>query len=134
MRARREAIVHRYRAELADVSELDLPEVPIDRLHAWHLFPIRLRLSQVSVDRNQFIDGLRERGVGCSVHWRPLHLHPYYRETFGWQPNQFPCASHEWERLISLPLFPSMRPEEVGHVIAVTIDLCRQYRVSRVKS
>ncbi len=56
--------------------------MPDDRIHAWHLFPIRLRLERLSIDRNAFIDELRERGVGCSVHWRPLHLHPYYARDF----------------------------------------------------
>ena len=69
------------------------PPDPPDRIHSWHLFPIRLRLDRLSIDRNAFIVGLRERGVGCSVHWRPLHLHPYYEETFAWRPDHLPVAS-----------------------------------------
>ena len=88
--------------------------MPEDRIHSWHLFPIRLRLDRLSISRNTFIDELRERGVACSVHWRPLHLHPYYAETFGWRPEDLPAATAVWERLISLPIFPGMREEEIA--------------------
>ena len=79
MRRERQRIARLFRTRLADLEQIDLPPDPPDRLHAWHLFPIRLRLDKLSIDRNRFITELRERGVGCSVHWRPLHLHPYYR-------------------------------------------------------
>ena len=74
--------------------------------------------------RNAFLDELKARGVGCSVHWRPLHLHPYYQQTFGWRPEDLPVATAVWERLVSLPLFPGMRNEEVEHVIATVQHLC----------
>ena len=64
---------------------LELPPAPADRVHSWHLFPIRLRLEGLALDRAAFIHELAEKGVRCSVHWRPLHLHPYYARTFGWQ-------------------------------------------------
>ncbi len=128
MRAERESLAMRYRSELADVDELELPSVPADRIHSWHLFAIRLHLDRLTIDRNQFIDQLRERGVGCSVHWRPLHLHPYYAEQFGWRPEEFPVATALWQRSITLPLFPGMRDEERQHVVNVIHDICRQNR------
>ena len=70
-----------------------MPPDPADRIHSWHLFPVRLKLEELSIDRNRFIEEIRRRGVGCSVHWRPLHLHPYYEETFGWRPEHLPVAS-----------------------------------------
>ncbi len=127
MRAERQAIALWYLDKLTDVAEIELPVVPADRIHAWHLFPIRLRLEKLSVDRNEFITQLRARGVGCSVHWRPLHLHPYY-EKFGWKPDEFPVASPLWERLVSLPLFPGMHDAERAHVAQVVRDLCLQHR------
>jgi dTDP-4-amino-4,6-dideoxygalactose transaminase len=130
MRAQREDLAMRYRSELAGVDEIELPPVPADRIHSWHLFPIRLRLDHLKIDRDQFITNLRERGVGCSVHWRTLHLHPYYAEQFGWRPEQFPVATPLWKRLITLPLFPSMRDEEHQHVVDVVRELCRQNRRS----
>ena len=77
--------------------------------------------------RDEFIEELRQSGIGCSVHWRPLHLHPYYRETFGWQPEHFPVATAVWERLVSLPIFPGMREDELTHVIVSVRDLCARY-------
>jgi len=117
MRREREAIASRFREELAGLEEIELPPADSDRIHSWHLFPIRLRLDRLSIDRNAFLDALKDAGVGCSVHWRPLHLHPYYQETFGWRSTDLPVATEVWERLISLPLFPGMREEEIRHVI-----------------
>ncbi len=128
MRQRRECLVRGYLQGLEGVEEIELPEVPANRIHAWHLFPIRLRLEGLSIDRGQFIEQLAGRGVACSVHWRPLHLHPYYADTFGWQPDQLPTATREWERLVSLPLYPSMTPEELEHVVASVEETCRLHR------
>ena len=127
MRHERQAIARFFLEQLADVKQLDLPPDPSDRVHSWHLFPIRLRLDRLSIDRNTFMLQLREHGVGCSVHWRPLHLHPYYEETFHWQPEHLPQASHEWPRMVSLPLFPGMRDDERNHVVAVVRELCTRY-------
>lgn len=123
LRRERESIARFYIDALGDLEALDLPADPRDRIHSWHLFPIRLNLDRVGFSRNAFVDRLRERGVGCSVHWRPLHLHPYYQETFGWAPSDLPVASREWERLVSLPLFPGMTPEEQTHVVQVVREL-----------
>ena len=105
--------------------------MPADRIHSWHLFPIRLRLEELSLDRNAFMELLRQRGVGCSVHWRPLHLHPYYEETFGWRGEHLPVATAEWQRLITLPVFPGMHDEERQHVVDVVVDLCAAHSTSR---
>lgn len=130
LRLRREDLAHRYLAALAGVDELELPPVPENRLHSWHLFPIRLRLDELTLDRNGFIDELRSRGVGCSVHWRPLHLHPYYERTFGWRPEDLPTASRIWERLISLPLFPDLQEAEWQHVVTCVRGLCERHKRS----
>jgi perosamine synthetase len=128
MRQEREQIAHWYLDTLADLDALELPVVPENRLLAWHLFPIRLRLEKLSIDRNAFFAELRARGVGCSVHWRPLHLHPYYSERFSWRPEEFPVATPLFDRLVSLPLFPGMRDDERNYVAQVVRDLCVQHR------
>jgi perosamine synthetase len=127
MRCRRELLAARYREALADVNELEMPPVARDRIHAWHLFPIRLRTERISIDRNRFMDELKQAGIGCSVHWRPLHLHPYYQEIYKWQPKDFPSATALWERSISLPLFPSMQVEQIEHVIQTILNLCARH-------
>src|SRR5918911_2111454 len=124
MRRERERVAHFYFEALGEVGELELPTTDDNRLHAWHLFPVRLNLERLRVDRNTFVEELKRAGVGCSVHWRPLHLHTYYRETFGWQPEEFPAATAVWQRLVSLPIFPGMREEELGHVARTLKDIC----------
>jgi dTDP-4-amino-4,6-dideoxygalactose transaminase len=123
MRCQREAIAAHYRELLADVPAVELPPAPADRLHSWHLFAIRLKLSRLLLDRNAFMAELRGQGIGCSVHWRPLHLHPYY-ETFGWRPEHLPVATAEWQRTISLPLYPTMEEQQWRYVAKVITELC----------
>jgi perosamine synthetase len=127
MRAERERIANRYFKELANVDAIELPELDETRFHSWHLFAIRLKLRQLKINRDAFIKRLKEHGVGCSVHWRPLHLHPYYQKTFGYSASDLPVATAEWKRLISLPLFPGMRNDEIRHVIETVTKLCRDY-------
>jgi perosamine synthetase len=126
MRAEREAIARRYQEALAGLP-LDLPADPEDRIHAWHLFQIRLRLERLSADRNQVLAELKAEGVGCSVHWRPLHLHPYYQEAFGWREEHLPAASGTWQRLISLPIFAGMRDDEFRHVVRAVKAVCQRH-------
>jgi dTDP-4-amino-4,6-dideoxygalactose transaminase len=128
MRLQRESLARRYCEAFAPCDQFELPVWPENRIHSWHLFPIRLRLEKLSLDRNAFIDKLKERGVGCSVHWRPLHLHPYYSETFGWQSSHFATASPLWERLITLPLFPNMADDEFVHVVKTVLNICQEHR------
>ncbi len=127
MRAKRQEQALLFREEFSQVDEIELPPVVDDRIHSWHLFPIRLRLDKLSIDRNRFLDELKKRGVGCSVHWRPLHLHPYYHETFGWNEEHLPVSTDVWQRLVSLPLFPDMSVEEQRHVSKTVQDLCQEF-------
>ncbi|HTY42071.1 MAG TPA: DegT/DnrJ/EryC1/StrS family aminotransferase [Thermoanaerobaculia bacterium] len=132
MRLARERVADRYFDAFRELEEIELPVRGANRIHAWHLFPIRLRLERLDVSRDAVIDILRQRGVGCSVHWRPLHLHPYYENGFGWRPEDLPVATEVWPRLLSLPLFPGMTDEEVAHVVETVMDVCRAHRAARV--
>lgn len=127
MRRQREVIAGRFLGAFAGDRHVELPATSADRLHSWHLFPIRLRLESLAIDRNTFIDELRASGVGCSVHWRPLHLHPYYQDTFGWAAEHCPKASATWARLVSLPIFSGMRDAEVEHVIATVKRIAERH-------
>jgi len=127
MREQREASALAYQEALAAVPEVERPVVAKDRILSWHLYPIRLRTDRLAIDRNTFITELKQAGVGCSVHWRPLHLHPYYQETYGWRPEDFPVATAIWERAVSLPLFPKMRTEEVQYVIQTVKAICARH-------
>jgi perosamine synthetase len=120
----RTRLVGAYREALADVAGLELPRQQPDRQHSWHLFSIRLDLEVWRDGRDRFIDGLKQRGVGASVHWLPLHMQPYYRDTYGLRPADFPVAHSLWPRLVTLPLFPGMTSDEV----AIVADAIRSMR------
>lgn len=127
---RRAAVAQQYFAAFEGLDQIALPPNPDDRQHSWHLFSIRLRLDRLSIDRTGFMDALRAAKIGCSVHWRPLHLHQYYADTFGWTPDHLPVATREWRRLVSLPIFPSMSQAEVDRVIATVTSICERARLS----
>ena len=89
---RRAEIAHRYTEAFADLPEVEVPHVHADVQHAWHLYIIRLNLERLHCDRTQFIEQLKAQNIGTSVHFIPLHLHPYYRQEYGYQPHDFPVA------------------------------------------
>ena len=126
MRQEREKIAAIYADQLSSVKAVTLPPSDPNRVHSWHLFPIRLNLDQLTIDRNVFIEELKLAGVGCSVHWRPLHLHPYYEEMFGWGQELLPVSTAVWQRLVSLPLFPGMTNSEIQHVVDSVSNICRR--------
>lgn len=127
MRQARERVATEFIERLAEVEEIALPRPPADRIHSWHLFQIQLHLERLSIDRDAFLEELRARGVGFSVHWRPLHLHPYYQETFGWRPEHLPVASEVWKRTVSLPIFPAMTAEERSAVVGAVRQICERF-------
>ena len=113
----REEYVRMYDEGFGDMPEIVLPPRPRNGRHAWHLYVIRLRLEMLEIGRNEFVEALRAENIGTSVHFIPLHLHPYYRETFGFGWGDFPNAEDAYKRAISLPLYPEMTPEDVEDVI-----------------
>jgi dTDP-4-amino-4,6-dideoxygalactose transaminase len=127
MRQQRQDIAEVYIREFSELGEIELPPTSEDRLHSWHLFPVRLNLENLSIDRNEFIEELKRFGIGCSVHWRPLHLHPLYAEKYGWCEEHLPNATRVWSQLVSLPIFPSMTASEINYVIKVVKKLCQAY-------
>ncbi len=131
--ARRAAIADRYDELLKDVEELDRPPRRPDRVHAWHLYPIRLRLETLIIDRAAFIEKLKEAGIVTSVHYQPLHLHPYYREKFGYRPEDLPKMTAAYPRIITLPLYPDMTVEEVEYVSRTVRELVGRHRCSSAR-
>jgi dTDP-4-amino-4,6-dideoxygalactose transaminase len=132
MRKQREAVAEFFLSSFADLDEIRLPLSDEDRIHSWHLFPIRLNLENLTIDRNEFIEELKRNGIGCSVHWRPLHMHPLYRERLGWNENHFPAATKLWDEIISLPIFSSMTFEEMVHVVETVKELCSKHALNRI--
>lgn len=128
MQARRREIVAQYNAAFAELEALQTPAERPNVEHAWHLYALRLHLDQLTIDRAQFIDELTARNIGTSVHFIPIHLHPYYRDKYGWQPDAFPITYDEYRRLVSLPLHSSLSDEDVSDVIAAVSDVVAQAR------
>ena len=118
--AARRALSSAYRSALAASAVADLVELPTDEAdgsHAWHLFILRLELDRLTIDRAAVIDALKACGIGTSVHFIPLHLHPYYRRQWGYAPTDLPVAAREFERVVSLPLWPGMTPADTARVV-----------------
>ena len=124
---RRREIAAQYMAAFREISGIIPPAVRADVDPAWHLYPIRLELKQLSADRGQFFRALRAENIGVSVHYIPVHLHPYYRDRFGYQGTEFPIASDEYSRLISLPMFHGMTGQDVEDVITAVRKVARHY-------
>jgi perosamine synthetase len=115
---KRSTIQARYHDAFSQISALELPPEAADGgQHAWHLYIIRIRPDCLNINRNQFIEALKKLGIGTSVHFIPLHLHPYYARAYGYAPDQFPNANDAYSRCISLPLYPDMSEAEVTTVI-----------------
>ncbi len=106
-----------YTDELRDVVGVTTPYVRSGVQHAWHLYTILIDEKVLGIDRARFIELLNGEGIGTSVHFIPLHLHPYYRRTYGYERGDFPNAEHVYDRIISLPLYPSMSEDDVWDVI-----------------
>jgi len=126
---RRQAIARAYNEAFADVAALETPVTEAGVEHAWHLYVMRLRMAALKITRNQFIDGLRGRGVGSSVHCIPLNTMAFYQERYGYRTGDFPIAEDVYGRCLSLPIFPAMSDEDVAWVIesvrAVAHENCR---------
>ena len=128
MTCRRAKLAGQYRAGLSGLPEVELPIVRPGIRHAWHLYPIRLRPELLTIDRARFIEQLKSEGIGTSVHFIPLHRHPYYRDRFHFQPSYFPVADAAYERLISLPLYPRMTDSDVSDAIEAVRRVVRSNR------
>jgi len=128
MQQRRREIVARYNEAFGQDDALQIPTERPDAESAWHLYVLRLNLDRLTVDRARFIEELRTRNIGTSVHFIPIHLHPYYRDKYGFQPEDFPVAYREYQRLISLPLHPGLSDDDVQDVIAAVKDVAKRFQ------
>jgi perosamine synthetase len=124
----RERYAALYNEGFADLLEIVRPVVADDVQHAWHLYVIQLDLERLRVTRSQFIELLKKEHIGCSVHFIPIHLHPYYRKTLGYQPDDCPVANAVFQRIVSLPLYSRMTEQDVERVIVAVRDLVKAYR------
>jgi perosamine synthetase len=125
--ARRRAIAAAYAAAFRELPGVICPAVRSEVNPAWHLYPIRLNLEKLTADRAQIFRALRAENIGVNVHYIPVHVHPYYRERFGYIGGEFPVAEDAYARLISLPMFHAMSDQDVADVIQAVGKVIRHY-------
>jgi dTDP-4-amino-4,6-dideoxygalactose transaminase len=133
---RKQERFHRRRVEIVEAytqafGAEEALEPPVRRPyveHAWHLYVLRIRPEMLRIGRDRFIDELTARNVGTSVHFIPIHLHPFYRKKYGYVPQDFPVAVANFERLLSLPLHPGLTDQDVADVIDAVLDVVQTYR------
>jgi perosamine synthetase len=127
---RRREIAARYDEAFTAVPEVEPPpQFRADAEHSWHLYILRLRPERLTVNRAEFIEALKDLGVGAAVHYIPLHLHPFYRRTYGYAPGDFRNAEDAFSRCFSLPIYPDLSDAEVERVIGAVVRVVGQNRV-----
>jgi len=127
MREKRDRIAQRYSAAISSMDAYEAPVVPADVQHAWHLYVIKVSPDALSISRDRVIEELKQRGIGSSVHFIPLHTHPYYQQHLGYRTGQFPCAERHFECAISLPIYPGMNEWDTERVLEALHDVARTY-------
>ncbi len=123
MRNRREEIALKYNEIFSQCGLLQTPIVLDDRESAWHLYVLRLNLDRLTIGRAEVIERLKQQGIGTSVHFIPLHMHPYYRDSYGYSAEALPVATAEYQRSISLPIYPGMSPDQVTYVTEQVLSI-----------
>jgi dTDP-4-amino-4,6-dideoxygalactose transaminase len=128
LQARRREIVAAYQHAFAAEEALEPPVERADVEHAWHLYVLRIRPEVLRIGRDRVVEELARRNVGTSVHFIPVHLQPYYRDRYGFRPDDFPVALDGFARALSLPLYPDLSDADAADVVAAVLDVVRAYR------
>jgi dTDP-4-amino-4,6-dideoxygalactose transaminase len=113
----RQRIADLYGSAFRPIAALQTPTVRSGVTTSWHLYPLRV-LAAAGVTRDDFIAKLKQDKIGTSVHFIPLHLHPYYSATYGYVPESFPVALEAYRQLVSLPIYPAMTEDDAADVVA----------------
>jgi len=128
MQKRREEIAQSYNDAFRNTDQIITPTSRPYVRHAWHLYAIQVNVDMLKADRNTVIDALKAKNIGTSVHFIPVHLHPYYRSQYGYKRGDFPNAEHFFDREISLPLYPRMTDDDVEDVITAVKHVIDDYK------
>jgi dTDP-4-amino-4,6-dideoxygalactose transaminase len=124
---RRRDVVAAYNQAFAALDLFDLPVERPEVEHAWHLYVLRLRHDAFRIGRDRFIEELKLRNIGVSVHFIPIHVHPYYRDKYGFTPADFPVAFENYGRMLSLPLHPRLSTQDVADVVDAVTDVAQSF-------
>ncbi|MCD6352992.1 MAG: DegT/DnrJ/EryC1/StrS family aminotransferase [Proteobacteria bacterium] len=118
-RENRKKYVTRYNEAFKEILEVEPLRTKPDVKHAHHIYPILLNLNMLTADRDQIMNAIQAENIGIGIHFRAVHLHPFYRDKFGFQPGKLPIAEDASQRILSLPLYPGMSEEDLEDVISV---------------
>jgi len=124
---KRAAMAAAYDGDLAGAPLLLPKRVPWPSRHAWHLYAPLVDLERLTIDRDRFMAELKERNIGCGLHYSAAHEFSYYHDRFGWEPMDYPEAHFVSERIVSLPLFPDMTDAERGDVVEAVFDIAKKF-------
>jgi UDP-4-amino-4,6-dideoxy-N-acetyl-beta-L-altrosamine transaminase len=124
---RRRQVAAQYTSAFREMPGIVSPSIRGGVESAWHLYPMRLDLRKFRVGRNEVFRALRAENIGVNVHYIPVHLHPYYRDRFGYKTGEYPVAEDAYARLISLPMFHGMSDQDVGDVIRAVQKTVAQF-------
>jgi perosamine synthetase len=128
MRDARARLAVEYGRLLAGQDAFKLPAIPAGSAHAWHLFVVEVNEDALHIHRDEVIEELKARGIGTSVHFIPLHLHPLYQQKLGYRSGQFPNAEERFAAAISLPIFPGMTQDDLERVAETLKEIAREFR------
>jgi len=120
--------VKQYQEKLSKIPGLILPEDPEYGYHAWHLFIVRMKPEMWKISRNELIGKINEKGIGTSVHYIPVHMHPYYIKKYKYLDTDFPIAKRLSETVITLPLYPGLKQEQLEYIISSLSYFWKMYR------
>jgi dTDP-4-amino-4,6-dideoxygalactose transaminase len=124
---RRREVAQLYSSAFQDIEALEVPVERAEVEHAWHLYVLRLRPGALRIGRDRFIQELTARNIGCSVHFIPIHLQPYYQRKYGYVAEAFPIALSNYQRMVSLPLHPRLSQQDVSDVVNAVLDIVTRY-------
>jgi dTDP-4-amino-4,6-dideoxygalactose transaminase len=121
-------IAEKYTSALKDNELIELHTIKNDRQSSWHLYPVRLNLEKLTINRAQVIEELKKRGVGAGVHFMPVHQHLFYKNTFNLHDKDYPVSAAVFPRLLSLPIYPGMNDHHVDKVINVLVEVLTKFK------
>jgi perosamine synthetase len=127
MQKLREKVAKAYLEGLADAVQIKLPYVDGSIKPSWHLFIIQLELEHLKTSRDEFMLLLKEEGIETNLHYKPLHMHKFYCEKYGFKPEDFPNAKYVYERAVSLPIYPGLTKGQVGRIIHSIKKIMNKY-------
>jgi perosamine synthetase len=125
---KRVVIAEKYNNAFKCNELIQVPCIKPDRKSAWHLYSILLNIEALNITRADFVNKIKEKGIGCSVHFIPLYRHPFYRDNFKLLPENYPNSEYVYQRQVSLPIWPGMNDEQINRVIDAVLDLINKYK------